>query len=100
MRDFVEDSLYNPNYGYFPQQATIFTPAGDPIDFRAMRDSAEFQNEVSRRYTAYGTDEEGPCRQIWHAPTRYVVRPTSCLFILLILAHNLTMGRPSLNAWC
>jgi hypothetical protein len=34
-RDFIEDSLYNPQYGYFPRQATIFTFAGDPIHFRA-----------------------------------------------------------------
>ena len=78
VRDFIEDSLYNPHYGYFPQQATIFTSAGDPIDFRAMRDSAEFQNEVARRYSTYGKDEEGPGRQIWHTPTElFKVRPTS-----------------------
>jgi len=69
VRDFIEDSLYNPHYGYFPQQATIFTSAGDPINFRAMRDSVEFQNEVARRYSTYGTDQEGPGRQIWHTPT-------------------------------
>jgi hypothetical protein len=78
VRDFIEDSLYNPHYGYFPQQATIFTSAGDPIDFRSMRDSAEFQNEVARRYSTYGTDEEGPGRQIWHTPTElFKVRPAS-----------------------
>jgi len=78
VRDFIEDSLYNPHYGYFPQQATIFTSAGDPIDFRAMHDSVEFQNEVAKRYTTYGTDEEGPGRQIWHTPTElFKVRPTS-----------------------
>lgn len=77
VRDFIEDSLYNPHYGYFPQQATIFTSAGDPIDFHAMRDSVEFQNEVARRYSAYGTDEEGPGRQIWHTPTElFKVRAT------------------------
>ncbi len=69
VRDFIEDSLYNPHYGYFPQQATIFTSAGAPIDFRAMRDSVEFQNEVARRYSLYGADSEGPGRQIWHTPT-------------------------------
>ena len=42
---------------------------GFPIDFRAMRDSVELQNEVARRQSAYGTDEEGPGRQIWHTPT-------------------------------
>ena len=78
VRDFIEDSLYNPHYGYFPQQATIFTSAGDPIDFSAMRDSVEFQNEVARRYSTYGADEEGPGRQIWHTPTElFKVRPTS-----------------------
>ncbi|KAH9976078.1 DUF185-domain-containing protein [Russula compacta] len=69
MRDFIEDSLYNPHYGYFPQQATIFTSSGDTINFRAMHDSVEFQNEVAKRYSTYGTDEEGPGRQIWHTPT-------------------------------
>jgi hypothetical protein len=78
VRDFIEDSLYNPHYGYFPQQATIFTSAGDPINFRAMRDSVEFQNEVARRYSAYGKDEEGPGRQIWHTPTElFKVRAAS-----------------------
>ena len=78
VRDFIEDSLYNPHYGYFPQQATIFTSAGDPIDFRSMRDSAEFQNEVAQRYSTYGTDEEGPGRQIWHTPTElFKVRSAS-----------------------
>jgi hypothetical protein len=69
VRDFIEDSLYNPHYGYFPQQATIFTSAGEPINFRAVRDSDEFQNEVAKRYSTYGTDSEGPGRQIWHTPT-------------------------------
>lgn len=76
-RDFIEDSLYNPHYGYFPQQATIFTSVGDPINFRAMRDSVQFQNEVAKRYSMYGTEEEGPGRQIWHTPTElFKVRPT------------------------
>ena len=32
---------------------------GDPIDFRAMRESVEFQNEVAMRYLAYGTEYYG-----------------------------------------
>lgn len=78
VRDFIEDSLYNPHYGYFPQQATIFTSSGNPINFRAMHDSVEFQNEVAKRYSTYGTDEEGPGRQIWHTPAElFKVRGTS-----------------------
>jgi len=68
VRDFIEDSLYNPHYGYFPKQATIFT-ATDPIDFRKMRNAAEFQNEVAKRYETFESEEEGPGRQIWHTPT-------------------------------
>lgn len=68
VRDFIEDSLYNPHYGYFPKQATIFT-ATDPIDFSKMRNAVEFQNEVAQRYSQFESDGEGPGRQIWHTPT-------------------------------
>jgi len=68
VRDFIEDSLYNPHYGYFPKQVTIFNPP-KPMDFGAMKDGSHFQNEVARRYSLYQEDEEGPGRQIWHTPT-------------------------------
>ncbi|KAH8832260.1 S-adenosyl-L-methionine-dependent methyltransferase [Flagelloscypha sp. PMI_526] len=73
VRDWIEDSLYNPNYGYFSRQATIYT-SGDElgiIDFAKMRSAAQFQDTVSRRYLAqYGEDGvEGPGRQMWHTPT-------------------------------
>ena len=103
VRDFIEDSLYNPHYGYFPQQATIFTSAGDPINFSVMRDSVEFQNEVARRYSVYGTDNEGPGRQIWHTPTElFKVCPTSndLPSEAVIPAHSRTTAGPSLSAWC
>jgi hypothetical protein len=70
LRDFIEDSLYNPNYGYFPKQATIVTSAERNFDFPSLRDSVEFQEEVGRRYEAYGRDTlDGPGRQLWHTPT-------------------------------
>lgn len=79
VRDFIEDSLYNPNYGYFPQQATIFTSSKNQIDFSSLRDSVEFQNEVAKRYTAYGgEDQEGPGKQLWHTPTE-LFKVRSCL---------------------
>lgn len=68
VRDFIEDSLYNPNYGYFPKQVTIFT-SGETMDFGKLRDSAEFENAVAQRYASYGLDVDGPGRQIWHTPT-------------------------------
>merc|ERR1712000_277465 len=52
MRDFIDDSLYNPNYGYFSKQAVIFSP-GDPFNFPAIRDEIEFSAELGRRYTEF-----------------------------------------------
>jgi len=70
VRDFIEDSLYNPNYGYFPKQATIFNAKDTTFDFPSLRDSAEFQEEVAAKYAAYGADKhDGPGRQLWHTPT-------------------------------
>lgn len=70
VRDFIEDSLYNSHYGYFPKQANIFTQRDTRIDFSSMRNEVEFQAEVGRRYAAYGVEQhEGPGRQIWHTPT-------------------------------
>ncbi|KAH8075849.1 S-adenosyl-L-methionine-dependent methyltransferase [Cristinia sonorae] len=68
VRDFIEDSLYNPHYGYFPKQVNIFT-ATETIDFASLRNTVQFQDEVARRYAGYGLDETGPGRQIWHTPT-------------------------------
>ncbi|KAI9818961.1 MAG: hypothetical protein M1832_004129 [Thelocarpon impressellum] len=72
-RDFIEDSLYNPSYGYFSKQVVIFD-AGQPFDFPSMRDEPAFQAELSRRYTSFedGLDERhgySETRQLWHTPT-------------------------------
>ncbi|CAK5283333.1 unnamed protein product [Mycena citricolor] len=70
VRDWIEDSLYNPHYGYFPKQAVIFDGQQVPFEFEKLRNSVEFQEEVSARYAAYGADlHQGPGRQIWHTPT-------------------------------
>ena len=67
VRDYIEDSLYNPNYGYFSKRATIVT-SPKHIDFATLRDSVEFQEEVAKRYASYGKDEPGPGKQLWHTP--------------------------------
>ncbi|KAK2758703.1 hypothetical protein FQN54_003393 [Arachnomyces sp. PD_36] len=71
-RDFIDDSLYNPNYGYFSKHATIFSP-GDPFDFNSMNDGPEFNRSLDERYVefedrldAINYDE---ARQLWHTPT-------------------------------
>ncbi|KAJ7066234.1 S-adenosyl-L-methionine-dependent methyltransferase [Mycena amicta] len=70
VRDWIEDCLYNPHYGYFPKQAVIFDSQDIVFDFPKLRNSVDFQEEVGKRYAAYGSDEQqGPGRQIWHTPT-------------------------------
>ena len=68
VRDYIEDSLYNPHYGYFSKRATIVT-SPKHIDFGILRDLVEFQEEVAKRYVSYGKDEPGPGKQLWHTPT-------------------------------
>jgi hypothetical protein len=69
-RDFIEDSLYNPHYGYFPKKATILDTLDTSFNFPALKDSVEFQEEVGRKYAAYGIDQhDGAGRQLWHTPT-------------------------------
>ena len=68
----MKDSLYNPNYGYFPKQATIFS-AGEPFDFNSMPDEPEFHRQLGKRYTAFEDELDAKhfndSRQLWHTPT-------------------------------
>jgi hypothetical protein len=93
VRDFIDDSLYNvslfgvvidkaltqkPNYGYFPKNATIFTPPAKGFDFSSFRDATAFQEAVAERYdTEYDDNRPGLGRQVWHTPTElFKVCPT------------------------
>ncbi|KAH7913871.1 DUF185-domain-containing protein [Hygrophoropsis aurantiaca] len=76
VRDYIEDSLYNPHYGYFSQRASIFTSGErtgdgeDGFDFGRYRDAAEFEAAVAQRYTDSGAvGSDGPGKQLWHTPT-------------------------------
>ena len=77
VRDFIDDSLYNQNYGYFSSQAKIFTTkAAEGFEFSELRTESEFSALVARRYEELGEqqlEEEGlqmgPGTQVWHTPT-------------------------------
>lgn len=71
-REFIDDSLYNPQYGYFPRNATIFNlPA--PFDFTAIRDGEDFSRQVDEAYHSFEHDldaiQPDELRQLWHTPT-------------------------------
>lgn len=71
-RDFIDDSLYNPHYGYFSKHATIFNSEA-PYDFNSIRHGAEFNQMVDRSYVEFedALDEVAldETRQLWHTPT-------------------------------
>lgn len=68
VRDFIQDSLYNPHYGYFSKQAIIFS-SKEPLDFLSIRDSRELETYIAQTYGTYGSTVRGPGRQVWHTPT-------------------------------
>lgn len=105
VRDYIEDALYNPNYGYFPKQATIFTGLeNSTIDFSKIRDSDEFQEIVAKKYEDFRDGMVGPGLQVFHTPTELFRvstfsrsrrwNPCSCFY--RISSH--TTDKPSLSA--
>ncbi|ODQ58146.1 hypothetical protein WICANDRAFT_33519 [Wickerhamomyces anomalus NRRL Y-366-8] len=62
--DFIDDSLYNPNYGYFPKQAEIFQ-TGKPFAYTDLEDTDEFVTRWKEQYDRYGKQ---PALQLWHTP--------------------------------
>ncbi|PTU23917.1 hypothetical protein P175DRAFT_0505686 [Aspergillus ochraceoroseus IBT 24754] len=71
-REFIDDSLYNPHYGYFSKHATIFSP-GEPFNFNTIEDGPAFHRMLGERYTEFEDllDSVKPdiARQLWHTPT-------------------------------
>ncbi|KAE8148429.1 S-adenosyl-L-methionine-dependent methyltransferase [Aspergillus avenaceus] len=71
-REFIDDSLYNPHYGYFSKHATIFSP-GEAFNFNSIEDGPAFHQLLGDRYTEFEDrlDEVQPddARQLWHTPT-------------------------------
>ncbi|KAF3920841.1 hypothetical protein ABW21_db0201790 [Orbilia brochopaga] len=72
VRDYIDDALYNPNYGYFSKEAVIFNTI-QPFNFNRLRNDTTFTQAFARQYRDLEDklDEESPneLRQIWHTPT-------------------------------
>lgn len=97
--DFIDDSLYNPNYGYFSREVVIFQP-DKPFDYRELKGRDDFMSHWLTAYKKYddrkhaifsqrknndsvGTTLQGkritgekkeatlekPSLQLWHTPT-------------------------------
>ncbi|KAK9486498.1 S-adenosyl-L-methionine-dependent methyltransferase [Lipomyces starkeyi] len=73
-RDFIDDSLYNPHYGYFARQAMIYSPE-KPFEYSKIKNPDEFVNEWSSSYKRYDKilekkpEDPDSIPQLWHTPT-------------------------------
>lgn len=56
-RDFIDDSLYNPNYGYFSKEVEIFQP-DKPFDYTHIKDIDEFMVQWTNEYKRYEDPEK------------------------------------------
>ncbi|TPX36906.1 hypothetical protein SmJEL517_g00876 [Synchytrium microbalum] len=71
VRDFIEDALYNPHYGYFSKKAVIFSPSED-IQFNTFKNVQHFMNHLGELYKAVESNSppiDDIARQVWHTPT-------------------------------
>lgn len=50
--DFIDDSLYNSNYGYFAKEAVIFQP-DRPFDYNQLQGKDEFMDKWLEAYEKY-----------------------------------------------
>lgn len=51
-RTFMDDSLYNPNYGYFSKEVEIFTPS-NPFDYNGITSEDDFMIQWTKEYQDY-----------------------------------------------
>ncbi|CAG8760324.1 11227_t:CDS:2, partial [Racocetra fulgida] len=102
VRDFIDDSLYNPNYGYFSKQAIIFSSEKE-FEFNKIKDNLEFMNLVAKMYKEHEVPLDvtnKASRQPWYgyAIAKYVVTeyklsgyPSHDLIIYELGAGNATL---------
>ncbi|KAI1320726.1 hypothetical protein EDD11_010260 [Mortierella claussenii] len=71
VREFIDDSLYHPTYGYFSKQAVIFSPETD-FEFEKIRDNMQFLDIIADKYKEIEDEmdvRDEIARQVWHTPT-------------------------------
>lgn len=80
--EFMEDSLYNPSYGYFSKEVEIFTPS-QPFEYKNISNVDDFMLEWTKEFNEFQSPSTKPAekqggekldpskisRQVWHTPT-------------------------------
>lgn len=54
-RDFIDDSLYNPSYGYFSKEVDIFS-TNEPFQYNSIKDDEDFMYRWSKEFGEYRTN--------------------------------------------
>lgn len=67
MREFIYDSLYNPNYGYFSKNVNIFS-SPETISFRKLKDQDDYFKLLKSLYDQNGNNQSR-FHQLWHTPS-------------------------------
>lgn len=91
--DFIEDSLYNPSYGYFSKEVEIFHNA-EPFDYNKIEDVDQFMEEWNKAYARY---DESPRSQQSGETTKAltqeeqikIIQPTPAKSLLAKQAQNI-----------
>ncbi|KAK6465053.1 S-adenosyl-L-methionine-dependent methyltransferase [Scheffersomyces coipomensis] len=60
--NFIEDSLYNPNYGYFSREVNIYQP-DKPFDYNNIEDIDDFMENWNQSYKKYDNSLESAPKQ-------------------------------------
>ena len=82
--------MYNPNYGYFPKEAVIFTPK-EPFDFQSLPDIDAFERQFREQYATFEDEldekKKNDTRQLWHTPTE-LFQPHYAIAMARYMATN------------
>lgn len=67
--DFIDDSLYNVNYGYFSKEAVIFQP-DSPFDYNHLQGQDEFMQKWLQAYDKYDKEKVNSLQVIKNSSSR------------------------------
>jgi hypothetical protein len=90
VREFIDDSLYHPHYGYFSKQAVIFSPETD-FDFEKIKDNMEFLDIIADKYKEIEDDmdvRDEVARQVWHTPTELFKVCSLCIIFCVFASRE------------
>lgn len=75
-RDFMDDSLYNPNYGYFSKEVEIFTPS-EPFSYNQIANQDDFLHKWTQEYDQYRKQQDSSSEEIREAAKNKLNTPST-----------------------